>query len=63
MKVEPRPGAVRTVTRPPAWVEPTVSLPLLATAAIAEELTKGRARLRMEWNGQILERLERVEAG
>ena len=50
-------------TRAQAWVEPTVSLPLLATAAIAEELSKGRARLRMEWNGQVLERLARVEAG
>ena len=48
-------------TRAFAWVEPTVSLPLLATAAIAEELYKGRSRLRMDWNGQILERLERVE--
>ena len=46
-----------------AWVEPTVSLPLLATAAIAEELYKGRPRLRMDWNGQVLERLERVQAG
>jgi deoxyhypusine synthase len=50
-------------TRAFAWVEPTVSLPLLVTAAIAEELYKGRSRLRMDWNGQILERLERVETG
>ena len=50
-------------TRAMAWVEPTVSLPLLATAAIEEELHKGRARLRMEWDGQILASLERVEVG
>jgi hypothetical protein len=46
-----------------AWLEPTVSLPLLATAAIQEELAKGRSRLRMSWNGQILERLETVPGG
>ena len=50
-------------SRAQAWLEPTVSLPLLATAAIQEELAKGRSRLRMVWNGQILERLERVAAG
>ncbi|HTO71409.1 MAG TPA: deoxyhypusine synthase family protein [Myxococcota bacterium] len=50
-------------TRAFAWVEPTVSLPLLATAAIEEELYKGRPRLSLGWNGQLLERFERVEAG
>jgi len=50
-------------TRAMAWLEPTVSLPLLTTAAIEEELYKGRSRLRLEWRGQILERLERVEVG
>ena len=54
-----RPGATRAF----AWVEPTVSLPLLATAAIQEELYKGRPRLRLGWNGQKLEAFERVEAG
>lgn len=50
-------------TRAMAWVEPTVSLPLLATAAIEEELYKGRSRLRMAWDGQVLSSLERVEVG
>jgi deoxyhypusine synthase len=54
-----RPGATRAF----AWVEPTVSLPLLATAAIQEELYKGRPRLALDWNGQILEGLRRVEVG
>ena len=46
-----------------AWLEPTVSLPLLATAAIEQELYKGRSRLRLEWRGQLLERLEPIEVG
>jgi len=50
-------------TRAMAWVEPTVSLPLLATAAIEEELYKGRSRLRLEWDGQLLRGFERVEVG
>ncbi|HTO52809.1 MAG TPA: deoxyhypusine synthase family protein [Myxococcota bacterium] len=50
-------------TRAQAWVEPTVSLPLLATAAIQEELYKGRSRLRMQWDGQVLAGLERIEVG
>ncbi len=54
-----RPGA----TRAQAWVEPTVSLPLLATAAIEEELYKGRSRLRWDWDGQVLRNVERVEVG
>jgi deoxyhypusine synthase len=53
----------RGATRAMAWVEPTVSLPLLAAAAIEEELYKGRSRLRMGWDGQILTSLERVEVG
>ena len=57
-------GKVRHgASRAMAWLEPTVSLSLLATAAIQEELAKGRARLRMGWNGQILERLEAVPGG
>ena len=50
-------------TRAMAWLEPTVSLPLLATAAIEQELYKGRSRLRLEWRGQLLERLEPIEVG
>jgi len=54
-------GKVRHgASRAMAWLEPTVSLPLLATAAIQEELAKGRPRLRLTWNGQVLERLERA---
>jgi deoxyhypusine synthase len=37
-----------------AWVEPTVALPLLATAAIQEGLGASRARVDWEWDGQIL---------
>ncbi|HTO07580.1 MAG TPA: deoxyhypusine synthase family protein [Myxococcota bacterium] len=50
-------------TRAFAWVEPTVSLPLLATAAIQEELHKGRTRLRLEWDGQVLAGMTQVEVG
>jgi deoxyhypusine synthase len=53
-------GKVKSgASRAMAWLEPTVSLPLLATAAIQEHLAKGRTRLHYEWNGQILERIER----
>jgi deoxyhypusine synthase len=53
-------GKVKSgASRAMAWLEPTVSLPLLATAAIQEQLAKGRTRLHYEWNGQILERIER----
>ena len=37
-----------------AWVEPTVALPLLVTAALQEELQRGRSRLHLAWDGQIL---------
>ncbi|MCH6561301.1 MAG: deoxyhypusine synthase family protein [Deltaproteobacteria bacterium] len=45
-----------------AWVEPTVALPLLATAAIQSGLARGRPRLHFSWNGEILESLSHVRA-
>ncbi len=47
----------KTAARGMAWVEPTVALPLLATAAIQSGLARGRPRLRFSWNGEILESL------
>lgn len=37
-----------------AWVEPSVALPLLAGYVFQRELAKGRKRLKMDWNGEIL---------
>jgi deoxyhypusine synthase len=51
----------RRASRSMAWVEPTVALPLLVTAAVQEKLAKDRARLSLAWNGQILEKLTRAE--
>ncbi len=47
----------RTASRGMAWVEPTVALPLLVTAALQSGLQRGRPRLSFSWNGQILESL------
>lgn len=44
-----------------AWVEPTVALPLLVTAALQDGLAAQRPRIALTWNGQILEKLDRVE--
>ena len=52
-----------TASRAMAWVEPTVALPLLATAAIQDGLHKGRSRYSFSWNGTILEKLSRSEPG
>lgn len=41
-----------------AWVEPTVSLPLVVTAAIQEKLHEGRPRLKFTWDGQLLKGIE-----
>jgi deoxyhypusine synthase len=50
-----------------AWVEPSVSLPLLTGYILQRRLAEGRARLRYEWNGEILRDLkvvrEKVQAG
>ena len=44
-----------------AWVEPTVALPLLVTAALQDGLGGRRRRLELSWNGEILEKLAHVE--
>ncbi len=41
-----------------AWVEPSVSLPLLAGYIFGKELTKNRPRLKFEWNGDTLQSLK-----
>ena len=46
-----------------AWVEPTGALPLLVTAALQEDLARGRPRLALSWNGQLLDKISRVEQG
>jgi deoxyhypusine synthase len=38
-----------------AWVEPSVALPLIAGYALQRELGKERARLEMQWEGEILQ--------
>jgi deoxyhypusine synthase len=53
-------GKIRkTAARGMAWVEPTVALPLLVTAALQDGLQRGRSRVGFTWNGQILEHLSR----
>jgi len=37
-----------------AWVEPSVSLPLLAGYALSRKLTEGRPRLKLSWEGELL---------
>ena len=55
-------GKIKTsAARAMAWVEPTVGLPLLASAAIQEGLARDRSRLEFIWNGEILEKLGCVE--
>ncbi len=44
-----------------AWVEPSVSLPLLAGYIAGKELTKGRSRMRVEWDGGRLKSLKFVK--
>ncbi len=51
----------KNATRAMAWVEPTVALPLLVTGALQDRLTRGRSRIELTWNGQILEKLSRKE--
>jgi deoxyhypusine synthase len=48
-------------SRAMAWVEPTVALPLLVTAALQDGLGKGRTRLALTWKGEILEKLAHLE--
>ncbi|MBD3237457.1 MAG: deoxyhypusine synthase [Candidatus Eisenbacteria bacterium] len=40
-----------------AWVEPSVSLPLLAGYILGRKLTAGRRRLKLEWDGSRLRSL------
>jgi hypothetical protein len=40
-----------------AWVEPSVSLPLLAGYVLGRRLSEGRPRLDMTWKGELLERM------
>jgi deoxyhypusine synthase len=40
-----------------AWVEPSVSLPLLAGYVFGRHLTRKRRRLKIEWDGSVLKSL------
>ncbi|MBI4565432.1 MAG: deoxyhypusine synthase family protein [Planctomycetes bacterium] len=40
-----------------AWVEPSVALPLLAGYVLQRNLAKGRGRLHLTWDGEILREL------
>jgi len=48
-------------SRAMAWVEPTVALPLLVTAALQDGLGRRRSRLSLSWNGELLEKLAFAE--
>ena len=51
-------GKIRKdATHAMAFVEPSVSMPLLAGYVAGRDLTKGRGRLKMEWEGEILKSL------
>jgi deoxyhypusine synthase len=52
----------RTATRAMAWIEPTVALPILVTAAHQDGLSTGRSALELSWNGKILEKLSHRES-
>ena len=55
-------GKIKTsASRAMAWVEPTVGLPILASAAIQEGLARDRSRLEFNWNGKILDKLACIE--
>jgi len=45
-------------TKAMAFVEPTVSLPLIAGYVMQKKLWKGRPRLKLKWNSDILEELK-----
>ncbi len=51
----------KTAERAMAWVEPTVALPILVTAALQAGLQQGRPRYDLAWNGRILEKLALAE--
>lgn len=46
-----------------AFVEPSVSLPLLTAYALQKKLYRNRPRLKFAWKGDVLEKLEVVGAG
>lgn len=48
----------RKATRAMAFVEPTVSLPLVVGAVIQKGLWRGRRRFAMKWDGDILKELK-----
>lgn len=50
----------REATKSVAYVEATIGLPLLVGYILQKEIWKGRERLRFIWNGDVLERVERV---
>lgn len=52
----------KDASRAMAWVEPTVALPLLVTAALEERLHAGRPRYTFSWRGKILEKLALAES-
>jgi hypothetical protein len=43
-----------------AWVEPSVSLPLLAGYVLGRKLASGRPRLKAVWKGERLDSLGTV---
>lgn len=45
-----------------AFVEPSVSLPLLTAYALQKKIYKNRSRLRLTWKGDVLEKIENVGA-
>lgn len=55
-------GKIRAKARTAmAWVEPSVSLPLLVGYAIQRDLGAGRGRLKFHWDHDVLTRIERVK--
>ncbi len=46
-----------------AFVEPSVSLPLLAAYALQKKLYRGRSRIRFSWKGDRLEKMQYVGKG
>lgn len=56
-------GKIQTkATTAMCFVEPSVSLPLLAGYALQKKLAAGRPRLRLEWQGDILRSLSRAQS-
>ena len=51
----------KTAERAMAWVEPTVALPIVVTAALQAGLQQGRPSYDLAWNGRILEKLALAE--